>query len=151
MESNTTIKRENLIDLHYQLENKIKNLESKTYHYTINTPCLQFGKIAGMTLISIKTVYGIIKEIMSVNNDAASELGIELNLFPEEEQEEYNKFEGHSQEEWIINLKTRIDEIQDVYRLENYKKALLIIDKWLSDDDKFAIDMNFINDLFKNL
>ena len=60
---------------------------------------------------------------------------------------EYASFEGHTREQWINDLKTRVSEIQDARRIKNIDAALPLIEKWLSDDDMFALDMEKIEAL----
>ena len=50
-------------------------------------------------------------------------------------------------EQWIADLKTRVSEIQDYRRIKAIDAALPLIEKWLSDDDMFALDMEKIEAL----
>ena len=101
---------------------------------------MQLGYIRGMNLATIKTAYGVIDEMTSVSEKAILELGIDVAAFGEDDSE-YESFEGHTREEWIADLKTRVSEIQDTRRVKSIDAALPLIEKWLSDDDMFALDM----------
>ena len=107
---------------------------------------MQLGFICGMNLASIKTAYAVIDEMTSVSEKAIMELGIDVLAFNEED-EDYDTFEGHTREEWITDLKTRVSEIQDFRRIKAIDAALPLIEKWLSDDDVFALDMEKIETL----
>ena len=107
---------------------------------------MQLGRICGMNLASIKTAYGVIDEMTTVSKKAIDELGIDIAALGGDESE-YEKFEGHTREQWINDLKTRVSEIQDARRIKSIDAALPLIEKWLSDDDMFALDMEKIEAL----
>ena len=107
---------------------------------------MQLGRICGMNLSTIKTAYGVIDEMTSVSEKAVKELGIDVSAF-NEDGEEFETFEGHTREEWIADLKTRVSERQDYRRKKAIDAALPLIEKWLSEDDVFALDMEKIEAL----
>ena len=107
---------------------------------------MQLGFICGMNLATIKTAYGVIDEMTSVSEKAVKELGIDVSAFNESD-EEFETFEGHTREQWIADLKTRVSEIQDYRRIKTIDAALPLIEKRLSDDDMFALDMEKIEAL----
>ena len=140
------MKKEELLSKYKQLTAERAALAKKTYNYVIEEPCMQLGYIRGMNLATIKTAYGVIDEMTSVSEKAILELGIDVLAFNEED-EDYDTFEGHTREEWIADLKTRVSEIQDFRRIKAIDAALPLIEKWLSDDDVFALDMEKIETL----
>lgn len=121
-------------------------LGEKSYNYVIEEPCMQLGRICGMNLASIKTAYGVIDEMTTVSEKAIEELGIDVVAFGGDDSE-YRSFEGHTREQWIKDLKTRVSELQDTRRIKAIDAALPLIEKWLSDDDMFALNMEKIEAL----
>ena len=107
---------------------------------------MQLGRICGMNIASIKTASGVIDEMTTVSKKAIDELGIDIATLGGDESE-YEKFEGHTREQWINDLKTRVSEIQDARRIKNIDVVLPLIEKWLSDDDMFTLDMEKIEAL----
>ena len=140
------MKKEELLSKYKELSAERETLDNKSYKYVIEEPCMQLGRICGMNLSTIKTAYGVIDEMTSVSEKAILELGIDVLAFNEEDAD-YDTFEGHTREEWIADLKTRVSEIQDFRRIKAIDAALPLIEKWLSDDDVFALDMEKIETL----
>lgn len=140
------MKKEELLSKYKELTEEREALAKKTYNYVIEEPCMQLGRICGMSLSAIKTAYAVIDEMTTVSEKAAKELGIDVSAF-NEDGEEFETFEGHTREEWIADLKTRVAERQDYRRKKAIDAALPLIEKWLSDDDMFALDMEKIEAL----
>ena len=140
------MKKEELLSKYKELSAEREALGKKSYNYVIEEPCMQLGRICGMNLATIKTAYGVIDEMTSVSEKAVKELGIDVSAF-NEDGEEFETFEGHTRDEWIADLKTRVAERQDYRRKKAIDAALPLIEKWLSDDDMFALDMEKIEAL----
>ena len=140
------MKKEELLLKYKELSAERESLDNKSYKYVIEEPCMQLGRICGMNLATIKTGYGVIDEMTSVSEKAVNELGIDVSVFNEND-EEFETFEGHTREQWIADLNTRVSEIQDYRRIKAIDAALPLIEKWLSDDDMFALDMEKIEAL----
>ena len=140
------MKKEELLSKYKELSAEREALAKKTYNYVIEEPCMQLGRICGMNLSTIKTAYGVIDEMTTVSEKAVKELGIDVSAF-KEDAEEFESFEGHTREQWIADLKTRVSEIQDYRRIKTIDAALPLIEKRLSDDDMFALDMEKIEAL----
>ena len=140
------MKKEELLLKYKELTAEREALGEKSYNYVIEEPCMQLGRICGMNLASIKTAYGVIDEMTTVSEKAIEELGIDVAAFCGDDSE-YESFEGHTREEWISDLKTRVSELQDTRRIKAIDAALPFIEKWLSDDDMFALDMEKIETL----
>ena len=140
------MKKEELLSKYKELTAEREALSKKSYNYAIDEPCMQLGRICGMSLSAIKTAYAVIDEMTTVSEKAAKELGIDVSDF-NEDGEEFETFEGHTREEWIADLKTRVAERQDYRRKKAIDAALPLIEKWLSDDDMFALDMEKIEAL----
>ena len=137
------MKKEELLSKYKELIAEREALVKKTYNYAIKEPCMQLGYICGMNFAAIKTAYAVIDEMTTVSEKAVKELGIDVSAFNEDD-EEFETFEGHTREEWITDLKTRVSERQDYRRKKAIDAALPLIEKWLSDDDVFALDMEKI-------
>ena len=135
-----------MLSKYKELSAEREALGKKSYNYVIDEPCMQLGRICGMNLSSIKTAYGVIDEMTTVSKKAIDELGIDIAALGGDESE-YEKFEGHTREQWINDLKTRVSEIQDARRIKSINAAIPLIHKWLSDDDMFALDMEKIEAL----
>ena len=140
------MKKEELLSKYKELSAEREALDKKSYNYVIEEPCMQLGRICGMNFATIKTAYGVIDEMTSVSEKAVKELGIDVSAFKEDD-EEFESFEGHTREQWIADLKTRVSEIQDYRRIKTIDAALPLIEKRLSDDDMFALDMEKIEAL----
>ena len=140
------MKKEELLSKYKELSAERETLDNKSYKYVIEEPCMQLGRICGMNLAAIKTAYAVIDEMTTVSEKAIDELGIDVDAF-EGDNSEYESFEGHTREQWITDLKTRVSEIQDMLRIKSIDAALPLIEKWLSDDDMFALDMEKIEAL----
>lgn len=140
------MKKKELLSKYKELSAERESIAKKTYNYVIDEPCMQLGRICGMNFAAIKTAYAVIDEMTNVSEKAINELGIDVSAFNEDD-EEYTRFEGHTREEWIADLKTRVSEIQDFRRIKSIDAALPLIEKWLSDDDMFALDMEKIESL----
>ena len=54
---------------------------------------------------------------------------------------------GYKISEWLEDVKTRKAELDNVAKIANLKKAKTIIENNLSEDDKFALDMQKVADL----
>ena len=54
---------------------------------------------------------------------------------------------GYTLEEWKADFQTRASQIKDEEKLQKLNAALRIIEKHLSEDDKFAIDMANVDEL----
>ena len=140
------MKKEELLSKYKELSAERESLDNKFYKYVIEEPCMQLGRVCGMNLTSIKTAYAVIDEMTTVSEKAVKELGIDVSAFKEDD-EEFESFEGHTREQWIADLKTRVSEIQDYRRIKTIDAALPLIEKRLSDDDMFALDMEKIEAL----
>ena len=140
------MKKEELLSKYKELIAERDALAKKTYNYAINEPCMQLGHICGMNFAAIKTAYAVIDEMTTVSEKAVKELGIDVSAFKEDD-EEFESFEGHTRAQWVADLKTRVSEIQDYRRIKTIDAALPLIEKRLSDDDMFALDMEKIEAL----
>ena len=141
------ITRENLLNQLEAVNNEIKNLEEKEYNYKTNRAwpgCMVVNTIDSVNaLIKIwETIHNSIK----TNSDAIKALGLDkLELVSEEDTQYY----GYSLKEWEGDLKLRAIQFADAEKIKKFNKAKKILEKNMSEDDKFAQDMNAVADLIK--
>lgn len=141
------ITRENLLNQLEAVNNEIKNLEEKEYNYKTNRAwpgCMVVNTIDSVNaLIKIwETIHNSIK----TNSDAIKALSLDkLELVSEEDTQYY----GYSLKEWEGDLKLRAIQFADAEKIKKLNKAKKILEKNMSEDDKFAQDMNAVADLIK--
>ena len=141
------ITRENLLKQLEAVNDEIKNLESKEYNYKTNRAwpgCMVVNTIDSVNaLIKMwETIHNSIK----TNSDAIKALGLDkLELVTEDDTQYY----GYSLKEWEDDLKLRAVQFADAEKIKKLNKAKKILEKNMSEDDKFAQDMNAVADLIK--
>jgi hypothetical protein len=141
------ITRENLLKQLEAVNDEIKNLEEKEYNYKTNRAwpgCMVVNTIDSVNaLIKMwETIHNSIK----TNSDAIKALGLDkLELVSEEDTQYY----GYSFKEWEDDLKLRAIQFADTEKIKKLNKAKKILEKNMSEDDKFAQDMNAVADLIK--
>lgn len=141
------ITRENLLNQLEAVNNEIKNLEEKEYNYKTNRAwpgCMVVNTIDSVNAL-IK-VWETIHNSIKTNSDAIKALGLDkLELVSEEDTQYY----GYSLKEWESDLKLRAIQFADTEKIKKLNKAKKILEKNMSEDDKFAQDMNAVADLIK--
>jgi hypothetical protein len=141
------ITRENLLKQLEAVNDEIKNLESKEYNYATNRAwpgCMVVNTIDSIT--SLIKVWETIHNSIKTNSDAIKALGLDkLELVSEEDTQYY----GYSLKEWEDDLKLRAIQFADAEKIKKLNKAKKILEKNMSEDDKFAQDMNAVADLIK--
>ena len=141
------ITRENLLKQLEVVNDEIKNLESKEYNYATNRAwpgCMVVNTIDSVpALIKVwETIHNSIK----TTSDAIEALGLDkLELVSEDDTQYY----GYSLKEWEDDLKLRAVQFADAEKIKKLNKAKKILEKNMSEDDKFAQDMNAVADLIK--
>lgn len=141
------ITRENLLKQLEAVNDEIKNLEEKEYNYKTNRAwpgCMVVNTIDSIT--SLIKVWETIHNSIKTNSDAIKALGLDkLELVSEEDTQYY----GYSLKEWEDDLKLRAIQFADAEKIKKLNKAKKILEKNMSEDDKFAQDMNAVADLIK--
>lgn len=141
------ITRENLLKQLEAVNDEIKNLESKEYNYATNRAwpgCMVVNTIDSVT--SLIKVWETIHNSIKTNSDAIKALGLDkLELVSDEDTQYY----GYSLKEWEDDLKLRAIQFADAEKIKKLNKAKKILEKNMSEDDKFAQDMNAVADLIK--
>ena len=56
---------------------------------------------------------------------------------------------GYTVDEWIEDIKTRKQHLDNIQKIQDLKKAKEILEAHLSEDDKFALDMQKVAEYLK--
>lgn len=141
------ITRANLLKQLDAVNEKITSLESKVYNYATNKAwpgCLVINKIENVK--QLISTWETIHTATKTSHDAIAALGLDkLGLVNENDE----KFNGFTLKEWEDDLKLCAQKFADAVTLKNLRKAKKILEKNMSEDDKFAADMNAVADLIK--
>lgn len=136
----TKIDRANLMAKRAEVESEIKSLNAKKFEYAIKRD-VEGGVIPQLpSAVQCVELLGKVKRRFAFINEASEELGI---------QTEASKFtyKGYAYSDIVSDLKLRIEELGTKERIDKLEKALVIIDKNLSDDDKFNMEMSKLSEL----
>jgi hypothetical protein len=57
------------------------------------------------------------------------------------------KFYGYTVEEWDAEMMTKRNELAAQVKIEKLEKAIAILEKNMSEDDKFNAEMNMVDEL----
>jgi len=137
------IKRDEVKSKRESVLAKIKELEEsvKKTRFITNRYYDGYGLVEGMDKLTLAAAFKDLKSRMA--SDVMSELGFTND---EEEEETYL---GFTLDEWMEDFKTRAKQIRDEEKIEKLQDAVCILEDNLSDDDKFALDMEAVEDLCK--
>lgn len=107
--------------------------------------------LSGAGYISeIETISGLVRahnEITKLNtNDCTASIAA-LGLSEDEIPESDVKILGFKPEHWFKDIETRLSELRKESKLKQLLKAEKSLNKHLSDDDKFELDTDGIDDL----
>lgn len=80
-----------------------------------------------------------LKQQTNFDAEAAKTLGVEVE----------QKFLGYTVEEWETDIKNRVKQLSNYALIKKYRDAIEILEKHLSEDDKFNRDMQIVEDLLK--
>lgn len=133
------ITKENILSEYKKAKAEYSELSKKSYDFKIKTG---FPFLAGMSISGcpdIETIEGVyinVKEYFDNMEAAKKDLGIIKG--------DSDKFYGFTKADWIDSLKTRVSQIQDSKRLKELSKVLPVLEKNLTDSDKFELDMESI-------
>jgi hypothetical protein len=134
------ITREQLYSAFEEHKKKIAELKAKKYVYHVGRPCDQFGKIATMGIKQLQGAMALVKKQTAAQDDSLAELGVtakDLGL----KEEVTSSFKGYTLEEWMVDFKTRAEQLKDQETLAREVKATKLMKANFSDDDKFAHEM----------
>ena len=137
------IKRDEVKSKRESVLAKIKELEEsvKKTRFITNRYYDGYGLVEGMDKLTLTAAFKDLKSRMA--SDVMSELGFTND---DEEEETYL---GFTLDEWMEDFKTRAKQIRDEEKIEKLQDAVCILEDNLSEDDKFALDMEAVEDLCK--
>lgn len=137
------IKRDEVKSKREALLVKIKELEEsvKKTRFTTNRYYDGYGLVEGMDKLTLASAFKDLKSRMA--SDVMSELGFTKN---DDEEETYL---GFTLKEWMDDFMTRAQQIRDEEKIEKLQDAVAILEDNLSDDDRFELDMEAVEDLCK--
>lgn len=138
------IKREELLKKREEIINRIDTLENenKAVRYTTNRYLEGYGLIEAMDKDTLILAYKSLTDASKGVNDTLAELGFE-------KKEEDNEYLGFTIDEWKADLKLRAQVIRNEEKIADLEDALDILENNLSEEDKFALDMEALEDLCK--
>ncbi len=143
----TKITRDNLLKQLETVNSAIDELTNKSYNYTTNR-----AYPGCMIVNTIDNVKDLIKTWETIHNttkastDAIKSLGLDkLGLVNDEDE----KYYGYTMKEWEDDLKLRAQQFADKEKIKKLNQAKKILEKNMSEDDKFMADMNAVADLIK--
>jgi hypothetical protein len=137
------IKRDEVKSKREALLVKIKELEEsvKKTRFTTNRYYDGYGLVEGMDKLTLASAFKDLKSRMA--SDVMSELGFTKN---DDEEETYL---GFTLKEWMDDFMTRAQQIRDEEKIEKLQDAVAILEDNLSEDDRFELDMEAVEDLCK--
>lgn len=136
------MKREELLSKRTELKTVIDTLENKTYDYKVSRSFNSFGFVSEMGVDELIMANAALNRKMESNAASAVELGLE-----DFKTDLAERVYGYTGEEWKADFNTRASQINNEAKLQKLQNALTIIEKHLSEDDKFAIDMANVEEL----
>ena len=139
------ITRETLMQQLKAVGGKIETLENKKYEYQVKR------QFPGCVLIKdINNVNALIKCWETIHNGTISRRSaieglnlVKMGLINEEN----DKHLGYAMKEWENDLHLKAEELKDRETLEKLYKAQEILERNMSEDDKFAAEMDTVSEL----
>ena len=137
------IKREELMQKRQEVINRIENLEreNKNARYVCNRYLEGYGLIEGMDKDTLLGAHVEIKGMFGTRDSALEELGFDTK------RENDETYLGFTMDEWLKDLKTRAQVIRNEEKICDLEEAIAIIDNNLSEDDRFALEMESLASL----
>lgn len=138
------ITRANLLSNLDALVAEEKKLESKKYEYKTNRAWPGLLKISDINDVDhLIRAYDAIDRDTNRYENTIKMLNLEeLGLVSDSD--EPITFYGYTRDEWLSDLKLCAIELSDVNKLDKIKNAIKLLKKNMSEDDKFAADMNAV-------
>lgn len=150
---NNKINRENLVANLNTVNKRIKEASKKKFNYLTGDRYL-----TGWAIISdiedykeLVEVFAYLKSQLANTAGAAEELGVDLNALEEDEQLTVPTLCGYPVTDWITDVKTRKEELDNINNIIKWNKAKALLENNLSEDDRFNIQMEQAADLLGDL
>ena len=136
------ITKKNLVESLNKINEQIDECVNKKFNYVIGERYLQGWSIIKnvKTLKELVEVATYLLGQKSNTSEAEKLLGVTDTVVDP-------TLSGYKVSEWIEDVKTRKAELDNAAKIDNLKKAKTIIENNLSEDDKFALDMQKVADL----
>jgi len=142
------ISRENLVENLNKVNAQIDACKEKKFEYKTGDKYLTGWSVIKnvKSLKELLEILTYLKQQMTSVTDAAKDLGIDLNTL-EGVEDSTPTLCGYKVTEWIEDVKTRKSELDNKEKLDKLFKAKKLLESNLSEDDKFALDMQRAMDL----
>lgn len=144
-----SISRQELLSKRNDVLSKIENNKTKIENLNKNYKCNRYYEGYGVPSELkkkdlLEATENLLRETDTAYfNAAAKELG-----FDEVSENELTLY-GYTKEEWLADFKNRAAIINLEIENKKHNKALNIIERNLSEDDKFSLEMEELEDLIK--
>lgn len=143
------INRENLLANLADMRNKKENLENAEFTYRINRHWPGVGCISDIASpAELVNAYQRIHDGSEKEKQALTALNMLDGSFPElMDKDGKEKYYGYTIAEWDNEMKTKRDELAAQTMIVRLEKAIEILEKNMSEDDKFNAEMSKIDEL----
>lgn len=138
------ITRNNLVESLNKIDEQIEEYRSKKFKYITGERYLTGWAIVSQVETQ-KELVEILTYLLSQKSDT-SEAEKMLGISPEQETPTIC---GYTVDEWIEDVKTRKLHLDNIQRIQDLKKAKKLLESHLSEDDKFALDMQEVANILK--
>jgi len=136
------ITRDNLLSSLEKINTAIDECTNKKFEYITGNKYLTGWAII-CNVSTIKELTEILTYLLnqkSNTSEAEKILGISI-------ESEVPTICGYTVDEWITDIKTRKLHLDNIEHIKNLMVAKSILENHLSEDDKFALDMQKVNEL----
>jgi len=131
------ITKKNLVESLNKINEEIDECVNKKFNYITGERYLQ-----GWSVISkVKTIKELLEIATYLIGQTSNTTEAEKFLGVTVDDEKEPTLCGYKVSEWKTDVKTRKAELDNVERIISLKKAKTILENNLSEDDKFALDM----------
>ncbi len=143
------INRENLLANLADIRNKKETLENAEFTYRINRHWPGIGCIADIeSSAELVNAYQRIHDGAEKEKQALTALNMLDGSFPElMDKEGKEKYYGYTIAEWDAELMMKRNELANQTMIARLEKAIEILEKNMSEDDKFNAEMSKIDEL----
>ena len=138
------ITRQNLVESLNKINAQIEECKLKTFKYITGERYLTGWAII-CNVPTVKELAEILTYLLnqkSNTSEAEKLLGIESDT-------ESPTICGYTVDEWKDDVMTRKLELDNIHKIQDLKKAKEILEAHLSEDDKFALDMQKVAEFLK--
>ena len=138
------ITRQNLVESLNKINKQIEECKSKKFNYVTGERYL-----TGWAIICKVQDNKELVEILTYLLSQKSNISEAEKLLGIETEKETPTICGYTVDEWIEDIKTRKLQLDNIHKIQDLKKAKEILEAHLSEDDKFALDMQKVAEYLK--